>query len=87
MIMVNIFSLSVSGETLPKPTEVMQVMVKYRADMYMVHLLGPPTRSRGNVMFLLMGSKGACLLLLFGQWLVGERGERQVCAIIAHSIL
>ena len=59
MIMVNIFSLSVSGETLPKPTDVMQVIVKYSADMYMVHLFGPPTRSRGNVMFLVMGSKGA----------------------------
>lgn len=59
MIMVNIFSLSVSGETLPNPTDVMQVMVKYRADMYMVHLLGPPTSSRGNVIFFVIGSKGA----------------------------
>lgn len=28
IIIVNIFSVSVSGETFPKPTEVMQVMVK-----------------------------------------------------------
>lgn len=58
MIIVNIFSLSVSGDTLPKPTLVMQVMVKYSDVTYMVKRTGPPINSLGKVMFLLMGSKG-----------------------------
>ena len=41
--MVKIFSLSVSAATLPKPTLVMQVMVKYRDETYMVFLEGPRT--------------------------------------------
>ena len=41
MQMEKIFSLSVSAATLPKPTLVMQVMVKYKAVTYMVFLLGP----------------------------------------------
>ena len=63
MIIVNIFSLSVSGETFPKPTDVMQVMVKYRADMYIVHLVGPPWSSRGNVILEVIGWKGACRVM------------------------
>lgn len=39
--MVNIFSLSVSDATLPKPTLVMHDMVKYSAVTYMVFLEGP----------------------------------------------
>lgn len=58
IIIVNIFSLSVSGETLPKPTEVMQVMVKYKAEMYIVHLVGPPMSSRGKVILGKMGTNG-----------------------------
>lgn len=45
MQMVKIFSLSVSAATLPKPTEVMQVMVKYSAVTYMVLRDGPLTSS------------------------------------------
>lgn len=61
MIIVNIFSLSVSGETLPKPTDVMQVIVKYKAEMYMVHFVGPPCNSRGKVIFGVMGMNGDCV--------------------------
>ena len=42
---VKIFSLSVSAATLPNPTEVMQVIVKYNAVTYMVLLDGPATNS------------------------------------------
>lgn len=45
MQMVKIFSLSVSAATLPNPTEVMQVIVKYNAVTYMVLLDGPATNS------------------------------------------
>lgn len=45
MQMVKIFSLSVSAATLPKPTEVMQVIVKYNAVTYIVLLDGPATNS------------------------------------------
>lgn len=45
MQIVKIFSLSVSAATLPNPTEVMQVMVKYKAVTYIVRLDGPATSS------------------------------------------
>lgn len=45
MHVVNIFSLSVSAATFPKPTLVMQVMVKQRAVTYIVLRLGPLTSS------------------------------------------
>jgi len=41
MQIVKILSLSVSAATLPNPTEVIQVMVKYKAVTYMVFLEGP----------------------------------------------
>lgn len=41
MHIVKIFSLSVSAATLPKPTLVIQVIVKYKAVTYIVFLLGP----------------------------------------------
>lgn len=41
MQIVKILSLSVSAATLPNPTEVIQVMVKYKAVTYMVFLDGP----------------------------------------------
>lgn len=64
MIIVNIFSLSVSGDMLPKPTDVIHVIVKYSAEMYIVSLFGPPIKSRGNVMFFVIGSKGFCIQCL-----------------------
>ncbi len=45
MQMENIFSLSVSAATLPNPTEVMQVIVQYKAVTYIVLRLGPPMNS------------------------------------------
>lgn len=51
MQMVNIFSLSVSAATFPNPTEVMQVMVKYRAVTYIVRLEGPAMSSGAVLAF------------------------------------
>jgi len=45
MPIVNTFSLSVSGATLPNPTLVMQVIVKYKAVTYMVLRGGPAANS------------------------------------------
>lgn len=55
MQMVKIFSLSVSGATLPKPMLVMQVMVKYSEVMYIVERSGPPSSS--NFIVTLFGLK------------------------------
>lgn len=51
MQIVKIFSLSVSAATLPNPTDVMQVMVKYSAVTYMVRLEGPATSSGAVLAF------------------------------------
>ena len=45
MPIVNTFSLSVSGATFPKPTLVMQVIVKYKAVTYIVLRGGPEASS------------------------------------------
>lgn len=50
--MVKIFSLSVSGATLPKPTLVIQVIVKYNDVIYIVDLSGPPSSSTRAVILL-----------------------------------
>lgn len=47
--MVNIFSLSVSAATLPNPTLVIHVIVKYSAVTYMVFLDGPFISSGGEL--------------------------------------
>lgn len=41
--MVKIFSASVFGATLPKPTLVKEVNVKYKAVTYLLLILGPPS--------------------------------------------
>lgn len=40
--MENTFSEFVFGETLPKPTDVRLLKVKYKAVMYLERTLGPP---------------------------------------------
>ena len=64
MHVVNIFSLSVSAATLPKPTLVMHVMVKYNAVTYIVLRAGPLTSS-------------GMLLFIISQQLCNER-EKQI---------
>lgn len=43
--MLNTFSLFVSGEIFPNPTLVRMVKVKYRDDMYLDLMSGPPVGS------------------------------------------
>lgn len=59
--MVNIFSLSVSGATLPKPTLVIQVIVKYKAVTYIVLLDGPFVSSVVVPLFIQEYEYGICV--------------------------
>lgn len=61
--MVKIFSLSVSAATLPKPTLVMHVIVKYNAVTYIVFLLGPFVNSGVPESFDQMYEYGDCVTL------------------------
>uniref|UniRef100_A0A224Y3K0 Putative secreted protein n=1 Tax=Panstrongylus lignarius TaxID=156445 RepID=A0A224Y3K0_9HEMI len=63
MQMVKIFSLSVSAATLPNPTLVIQVIVKYRAVTYMVFLEGPFINSNVLDSFVQMYEYGVCVTL------------------------
>lgn len=61
--MVNTRSLSVSAATLPKPTDVMHVMVKYNAVTYIVFRDGPFTSSGKLVSFDHTIEYGLCVTL------------------------